>query len=208
MAIENTSDRDPLLHLLGMMGGESTRYITDMESRGADQVVASEQLPAEGDWEKAAELGIIKGEPVPGDDLFVNVTLPEGWTRQRTGHDMYTDILDERGVKRISIGYKAAFYDRWARFTVVSIPWEVVSTMRYSDEAISGEEIPLPDFWDKLTDEEKYAAIDAAQVDLTNDQTRAADYADKTNAAYWQDKVETSKAVAKALVAQMILETE
>lgn len=58
--------------------------------------------------------------PVPGDDLFVYVKFPEGWTKKRTDHSMYTDLLDPQGRVRGSIGYKAAFYDRWARMTVFS----------------------------------------------------------------------------------------
>lgn len=64
---------------------------------------------------KALEAAGVKfWEPVSGDPLFRHATLPEGWEIKPTDHDMYSDLLDEQGRKRASVGYKAAFYDRWA----------------------------------------------------------------------------------------------
>jgi hypothetical protein len=48
------------------------------------------------------------------DDLFLSAELPEGWTREATDHDMWSKILDADGVERVSVFYKAAFYDRCA----------------------------------------------------------------------------------------------
>ena len=50
----------------------------------------------------------------PDDPLFREATLPEGYTRAKTPHDMWTDILDPDGVKVAAVFYKAAFYDRKA----------------------------------------------------------------------------------------------
>lgn len=58
------------------------------------------------------KLGFVFGDNA--DDLFVNVRFPEGWRKSPTDHSMWTDILDEKGRKRGSIFYKAAFYDRSA----------------------------------------------------------------------------------------------
>lgn len=66
-------------------------------------------------------LGIIFGEAVEGDPLFVHVTLPTGWTREGTEHAMWSKVLDDRGEARISVGYKAAFYDRWANMHVIAL---------------------------------------------------------------------------------------
>ena len=52
------------------------------------------------------------------DDLFDAVVLPEGWTKQATEHAMHSMILDEHGSERISVFYKAAFYDRRAYFAL------------------------------------------------------------------------------------------
>jgi hypothetical protein len=57
--------------------------------------------------------------PVEGDDLFQYVVFPEGWTKRRTEHHMYTDLVDPQSRTRGSIGYKVAFYDdRWANFSL------------------------------------------------------------------------------------------
>lgn len=55
-------------------------------------------------------MGIVFGDPV--DDLFVSVQLPDGWHKEPADHSMWSDLLDDRGRKRASIFYKAAFYDR------------------------------------------------------------------------------------------------
>lgn len=46
------------------------------------------------------------------DDLFYNVQLPEGWEIKATDHNMWNDLYDDKGRKRASFFYKAAFYDR------------------------------------------------------------------------------------------------
>jgi hypothetical protein len=46
------------------------------------------------------------------DDLFWNVTLPEGWEIKATDHSMWNDLFDNKGRKRANFFYKAAFYDR------------------------------------------------------------------------------------------------
>lgn len=48
------------------------------------------------------------------DDLFWNVKLPEGWEIKATGHSMWNDLIDNKGRKRATFFYKAAFYDRHA----------------------------------------------------------------------------------------------
>lgn len=46
------------------------------------------------------------------DDLFWNVTLPEGWEIKATDHNMWNNLIDNNGRKRANFFYKAAFYDR------------------------------------------------------------------------------------------------
>ncbi len=96
------------------------------ESRGAAQIVASEQIPVEGLAELLPIMQLagftfpglrtVKGVPrgSKDDELFVDAVFPKGWTRRRTEHAMHTDILDEKGRKRFGVFYKAAFYDRKA----------------------------------------------------------------------------------------------
>lgn len=123
-AIENTSERDPLLHLLGMMDGDTTNYITSMESQGQRQLVNSTSLPteilhcAEAD---ITALGITLGPVNTGDPLFREATLPEGWSKKTTDHAMWSKVVDEHGRPRLSIFYKAAFYDRKAHMSVETV---------------------------------------------------------------------------------------
>lgn len=46
------------------------------------------------------------------DDLFYNVVLPDGWKVEATDHTMWNELIDNKGRKRASFFYKAAFYDR------------------------------------------------------------------------------------------------
>ena len=67
-------------------------------------------LPIQCPRQQLEALGFQFGEPI--DDLFVSVTFPAGWSKRATDHSMWSDLLDEKGRKRGSIFYKAAFYDR------------------------------------------------------------------------------------------------
>lgn len=115
--IENTSNRDPLLHYLGMQDAGQTDYILGMEAAGQRQLVNSDRLPVRilgatlADFEA---LGFTFGEPEPDDPLFRAATLPAGWTRRGSDHAMWSYIDDETGTPRVAIFYKAAFYDRRA----------------------------------------------------------------------------------------------
>lgn len=90
--------------------------IERMEADGQRQLVNSDRLPTKIQGERAEfeAFGFTFGDPDPNDPLFMPATLPAGWTRKATDHDMWSNILDELGRPRVSIGYKAAFYDRWA----------------------------------------------------------------------------------------------
>jgi len=123
--IENTTDRDVMLHLIGSMGaGGGSQYIEEMEAHGQRQFVNSDRLPTEIGSGSVAEfevLGFVFGEVDPGDALFRQATLPAGWKRDGSDHAMWSYILDEQGRKRVSIFYKAAFYDRCAFMSLISI---------------------------------------------------------------------------------------
>jgi hypothetical protein len=97
--------------------GGNPRAIEAQEAQGQRELAASEVLPAQCPAEDRAALeaaGVVFGDPVAGDPLFVNVTLPKGWKKERTDHAMYLKLVDETGTERATIFYKAAFYDRRA----------------------------------------------------------------------------------------------
>jgi hypothetical protein len=110
--IENTSNRDPLLHLLGAMSDGTDTYITDMEAAGQRQLVHSDRLPSKGPIDEMEKLGFTFGDIDRNDPLFRPATLPDGWKKQGSDHDMWSHVIDPLGRKRVAIFYKAAFYDR------------------------------------------------------------------------------------------------
>lgn len=90
--------------------------IEAQEAAGQATFVASATLPKDLGRNCTRELleswGFKFGQDA--DDIFVSVTLPPGWKKQASDHAMWSYLLDEKGRKRASIFYKAAFYDRRA----------------------------------------------------------------------------------------------
>jgi hypothetical protein len=151
---EDTSGRDPLLHLAGSWDDPS-EYITDMEAAGQRQLVASSVLPRDrgGDAEYEA-LGFVFGAVV--DDLFQQATLPLGWSKRGTDHDMHSEVLDERGIPRAGVFYKAAFYDRKASMNLIDVGGHLADHAIYGADPVSGP-------WEMLTDNELADVIDSAE---------------------------------------------
>lgn len=140
MTVENTSNRDPLLHFAAMMSDGTTDYIMGMEAAGQRQLVHSDTLPTKGS-DALVDLGFKLGDVVVGDEMFRHVTLPDGWSKQPTDHSMWSKVVDEHGRERVGVFYKAAFYDRKAHCSVatpISYAYQLVE---------SGAEPVLDDTW-------------------------------------------------------------
>lgn len=93
--------------------------IEAQEAAGQAMLCAAAQLPKEMHGctrEQLKALGFKFGADV--DELFVTCTLPPGWKKQATDHSMHSDLLDDKGRRRASIFYKAAFYDRRADLSI------------------------------------------------------------------------------------------
>lgn len=104
---------------LDLMAG-TPRAIEASEKRGQGELVRSSNMPLELHASKWGEDGKAEFEAVGFtfgkkiDDVFQEATLPKGWRREASDHSMHSNILDEKGRKRVSVFYKAAFYDRRA----------------------------------------------------------------------------------------------
>jgi hypothetical protein len=87
--------------------------IERQEAEGQRQMASSfKTLPKSMDRETAERFGFTFGDDA--DEIFVNVTAPDGWSLRPTEHSMHSDIVDDQGRVRGGIFYKAAFYDRRA----------------------------------------------------------------------------------------------
>lgn len=121
----NTSKIDPLLLLADAMGpGGTEGVILRMEADGQREIVNSEVIPTEinsGSDEDLIALGFTLGDQVTGDRLFRRAELPAGWKREGSDHAMWSYIVDGLGRRRVSIFYKAAFYDRRAGLSVIAV---------------------------------------------------------------------------------------
>lgn len=76
------------------------------ESRGQRDFVQSDTLPTDVGGALKTQLeqaGVVFGEVVKDDPLFTFVTLPAGWKKVGTDHSMWSDLVDDKGVKRASI---------------------------------------------------------------------------------------------------------
>jgi hypothetical protein len=138
VGIDNTTERmkDTAEQLLflgeGMVTGSASSFIERQEAAGQRQLVSSELLPADhGDDAPWLALGFTFGEPVPGDPLFVKATLPSGWEKRATDHSMGSVVVDTLGRERVSIFYKAAYYDRRASMHLTGLHWYVTCYVEY-----------------------------------------------------------------------------
>ena len=141
--IDNTTERfqDPAEQMAllaeGMVTGSASSFIERQERDGQRQLVNSDRLPAKcGDHAPWLALGFTFGDPDPSDPLFMPATLPPGWQRQATDHSMGSVIVDPLGRERVSIFYKAAFYDRSANMHLIGLGWYVTEAVEYDEGPI------------------------------------------------------------------------
>jgi hypothetical protein len=126
-----------------MSGGDGTSVIYQQEAAGGAAMAATtcEVIPTELLYcteDDLTALGFKLGPVDERDPLFREATLPPGWKRQGTGHDMNTSIVDHLDRARVNLFYKAAFYDRKAHTAIVGI-------YGYVSSAIWGDTKLVPD---------------------------------------------------------------
>lgn len=115
---------NPLGFLMQAMTSEPGDAVLMQESQGQREVVNSSVIPTDmhNKHEEFEALGFKFGEVQTDDPMWREVTLPEGWSREGSNHAMWSFIVDERGYRRCSIFYKAAFYDRSAHIGIAREP--------------------------------------------------------------------------------------
>lgn len=117
--VRKESEFDLLVRMYGRQNPSDG--ILEQESDGQSSFVNSDTLPTDiyGDGKSALEkagvkfLGIVEG-----DEIFQYVELPDGWQKEKTGHSMHSQLLDDKGRERATIFYKAAIYDRSAHLSI------------------------------------------------------------------------------------------
>lgn len=117
--IENTQDPGSIhaTALRAFAVGDTAAVIEGQERAGQAQLVTADVLPTNLDGHDQADfeaLGFTFGDPTPSDPMFRQATLPDGWKREASDHAMWSYVTDPLGRRRVSIFYKAAFYDRHA----------------------------------------------------------------------------------------------
>jgi hypothetical protein len=110
--------------------------IEAQERAGQTSFVSGDYLPKRCPKEELEQLGFVFGKDK--DDLFVYCQFPAGWKKEASDHAMWSTLLDDKGRKRGSIFYKAAFYDRDAFMSL---------DRRYSRDSFYGE-YPVRDAYD------------------------------------------------------------
>lgn len=159
---------------LFIYGVSSPGSIEAMEARGQREVVASTLLPVEGSEDPALlALGFTFG--ASDGDLFRKATLPAGWRKVGSDHNMWSYVEDERGIRRVSVFYKAAAYDRSANMNVLSVGYML------ADMVSEGAEVP----WDQVTNEEKVEAVECLRARVVRIQDQLIRYADPEDERRW-----------------------
>lgn len=124
-----------------MSGGKyGPAAIEEMEREGKAQLMNSDRLPVklnvfgQSQGEARAEfeaLGFTFGEPDEDDPMFRRATFPPGWSRKGSSHALWSYLVDELGRDRVSIFYKAAFYDRGAFMSLTGLGSYVAASVEY-----------------------------------------------------------------------------
>lgn len=179
-----------------MVTGNADSFIERQERDGQRHLVNSDRLPSEimGVRAEFETLGFVFGDPDPDDPLFMPATLPEGWQRQATDHSMGSVIVDTLGRERVSIFYKAAFYDRRAHMNLVSLDWYVAKHVEYDGPLV------LSDEW--ATRAEVLAAMRKQRDEELREAAKFDGYAadtqvrDKRNRARWAETADKRRATA------------
>lgn len=133
-----TGQRDRLL-AMALATGSPGEFIEGQEKAGQAELINSDWLPTEvlcatdADFEA---LGFTFGDPDADDPLFRPATLPDGWTRQASDHAMGSSVVDQLGRRRVSVFYKAAFYDRKAHMYLIGLHWYVAKAVEYDGPAV------------------------------------------------------------------------
>lgn len=156
-----------------MTAGSVSEGILSQEADGQKSFVQSETLPTDmqGDAKSVLEAAGVKFLGVVEDDpMFQYVELPNGWKKVGTGHSMWSDLLDDKGRKRASIFYKAAFYDRSAHIGVSRRYGMSIDYTRLDEEKVAvamvtdGDEvIYTTDPIEFADDKDRYDAQDKAR---------------------------------------------
>lgn len=141
--IENTARRPNDFHLIGLLAQGQSDYITGMEAAGQRQLVHSDLMPSDlsGEQDAFEALGFTFGDLVDNDPLFRHTTLPEGWSKQGSDHDMWSYVVDALGRRRVAVFYKAAYYDRKAFARLNTLSSYVYGV------AFDGEQLITDDTW-------------------------------------------------------------
>ncbi|MFF2522277.1 hypothetical protein [Streptomyces liangshanensis] len=197
VVIENTSSPESraVLGLVAMATGETDALIAGQERAGQAQLVGSDQVPTDlhPPREEFEALGFRFGEPTPGDPLFMSATLPDGWTREASEHDMWSYIVDAYGRRRASMFYKAAWYDRCASMNLLPVD-------RYlADQLGKGQPIVSDDTWAT-----PQAIVEAARAGNQNAEARRAEWASREglNAQKYTAEYAAERDAYQALVDQ------
>jgi hypothetical protein len=177
------------------MGEGSSGYIESMEAAGQQQLVHSDRLPTQvhddGKDKPYKKLGFTFGKPDPSDPLFRAATLPEGWRREGSDHSMWSYLVDQHGRRRVSIFYKAAFYDRSA-FMRLETPYGYLRQLLHGD----GQPV-LDDEW--LTPEVADETLAALRDRARDEATKAREYAARPqgDGDYWTQRAAEHDAEAE-----------
>jgi hypothetical protein len=119
--VENTANRTSEQHAAGLIVHGPTGYITAVEREGQQQMVSSSWLPVQmlpAVEAALVEQGVVLGRVVADDPLFRVVRLPAGWSREADDERaVWSYLVDESGVRRFRVFYRAAHYDRKAHVT-------------------------------------------------------------------------------------------
>lgn len=120
MSTEDSKNKDRKRRILEALNSDDpSNALIEAEYIGQEILNEKQRLPKDmqGNEQVLIDLGFVFLEE--DGDLFIKAVFPKGWKMKPTDHSMWNTIFDDKGRERISVFYKAAFYDRHAHLHLV-----------------------------------------------------------------------------------------
>lgn len=116
-----------------MMLAIGTDAVPILQRRDQQEFNRTTRLPIQGSNDPEALASPVQWGERGSDphDLFREATLPEGWAKKASAHDLWSHLVDAKGRKRAEIFYKSSFWDREA---FIRFNKRFYSTTHYNDD--------------------------------------------------------------------------
>lgn len=115
---------------------------------------------------------------------YVRLQMPEGWSLRRSDDSRLRYLVDERGVRRVSLYDVHQFWDPYAVTNLISVAGDIVTRLVYGDE--TADDLG----WPVLTEDERTETLQRLREQVAKGEESPKIYADTAaKAAAWLERL-------------------